>query len=566
MKFKKILLFIVLLGSMLAVFAQKPKEAIKQRREVYYYLIEAKDALTHGNLQKAISLYNQCLSVDKSCATAHYELANIAIAVKDMDVALAHSRAAVKIAPTNGWFQLQLAEVMETRGMLQQAAKTYADLAKLESQNPYYLQKSLLLYETTESWNEALELCDIIQEQYGADFNLLARKQGLYSKAGKKKEGYTALQKLLQKDPKNSEYYSLLAMRYQEDGEEKKAMKTYEKIARMDSISGVAQMVLARYCMSKENYPKAYEALKGAILSGQVEESANVAAVIGLLQADTTEQAKQYRETLSSLLMEQYPDNAVGYLFKAQQYGEAEAYEKGEELLKKALDIDPANYNGLAQLSVIQNIHKNWDALYATAQKGIEYYPQEHLFYLFKGLAASQKKEYAVAESSLMTSYLYAKDDKTQEDIQELLADAYYKGGKTQKAFDLFEQLLAQNPENIMVLNNYAYFLSLENQQLDKAEEMSRKTIEKEPKSSTYLDTYAWVLYQKGEYARALDCIHKAIANLKEEAPSSEMWEHYGDILYKLGKKVQAKKEWQKALDLEEPETQRLQEKIAKND
>lgn len=566
MKFKKILLFIVLLGSMLAVFAQKPKEAIKQRREVYYYLIEAKDALTHGNLQKAISLYNQCLSVDKSCATAHYELANIAIAVKDMDVALAHSRAAVKIAPTNGWFQLQLAEVMETRGMLQQAAKTYADLAKLESQNPYYLQKSLLLYETTESWNEALQLCDIIQEQYGADFNLLARKQGLYSKAGKKKEGYTALQKLLQKDPKNSEYYSLLAMRYQEDGEEKKAMKTYEKIARMDSISGVAQMVLTRYYMSKENYPKAYEALKGAILSGQVEESANVAAVIGLLQADTTEQAKQYRETLSSLLMEQYPDNAVGYLFKAQQYGEAEAYEKGEELLKKALDIDPANYNGLAQLSVIQNIHKNWDALYATAQKGIEYYPQEHLFYLFKGLAASQKKEYAVAESSLMTSYLYAKDDKTQEDIQELLADAYYKGGKTQKAFDLFEQLLAQDPENIMVLNNYAYFLSLENQQLDKAEEMSRKTIEKEPKSSTYLDTYAWVLYQKGEYARALDCIHKAIVNLKEEAPSSEMWEHYGDILYKLGKKVQAKKEWQKALDLEEPETQRLQEKIAKND
>lgn len=565
MRFKKILLLIVLLGSMFAVFAQKPKEVIKQRREVYYYLIEAKDALTHGNLQKAISLYNQCLSVDTSCATAHYELANIAMAVKDMDVALAHSRAAVKIAPTNGWFQLQLAEVMEARGMLQQAAKTYAALAKLESQNPYYLQKSLLLYETTESWNEALQLCALIQKQYGADFNLLARMQGLYSKAGKRKEGYVALQKLLQKDPENSEYYSLLAMRYQEDGEEKKAMKTYEKIARMDSISGIAQMVLTRYYMSKEDHSKAYKALKGAILSGQVEESANVAAVIGLLQSDTTEQAKQYRETLSSLLIEQYPDNAVGYLFKAQQYGEAEAYEKAEQLLQKALDIDPANYNGLAQLSVIQNIHRNWDTLYATAQKGIEYYPQEHLFYLFKGLAASQKKEYAVAESSLMTSYLYAKDDKTQGDIQELLADVYYKGGKTQKAFDLFEQLLAQNPENVMVLNNYAYFLSLENQQLDKAEEMSRKTIEKEPKSSTYLDTYAWVLYQKGEYAKALDCIHKAIANLKEETPSSEMWEHYGDILYKLGKKVQAKKEWQKALDLDEPETQRLQEKIAKN-
>lgn len=556
---------IVFAISFSVVFAQERKEEIAQNRQINYYLIEAKDALTHGNMQKAISLYNQCILVDKLCATAHYELANIAIAVKDMDVALQHSRSAVAIAPSNGWFRLQLAEILEGRGMLKQAAKAYADLAKLETQNSYYLHKSIVLYETTEAWEEALMIYDLMQAQYGLDFNMLARKQRLYSKAKKNKEGYAELQKLLKKEPENAEYYSLLAMRYQEEGDEKKAAKTYAKIAKLDTISGVAQMILTRYYMSKEEYPKAYQALKAAIESEEVGEDVNIAAVIGLLQADTTEQAKEYRGVFSNILVEKYPENAVGYLFKAQQYGEEKDYEKGKEVLSKALEIDPTNYNGLAQLCVIQNIEQDWEALYDTAKVGITYYPQEYLFYLFKGLAASQKKEYLIAESSLTTGYLYAKDEAVQEDIRELLADVYYKSGKIQQAFDLFQELLASNPDNYMVLNNYAYFLSLEKQELEKAAKMSLKTIEKEPENATYLDTYAWILFQQKNYTEALSYIEKAITNLKEEEPSSEMWEHYGDILYELGQKEQAKEEWRKALELPDPKADRLKEKIEKN-
>lgn len=561
MRGKTILCIFLFLASNV-IFAQDKKE-IAQNREVNYYLIEAMNALTHGDMQKAISLYNRCLVTDKSCATAHYELANIAISLKDMDAALKHSRSAVAIAPSNGWFRLQLAEILEGRGMLKQAASAYLDLAKLETQNPYYLQKSAVLYETTEEWEDALQVYDSIQKKYGLDFNMLARKQGLYSKSGQVKEGYKELKKLLKESPNNSEYYSLLAMRYQEDKEEKKAAKIYDKISRLDTISGVAQMVLVRYYMSNEDYPKAYKALKAAVESEGVDENANVAAVVGLLQADTTQQSKEYRNELSSLLIEKYPDNAIGYLFKAQQYSEIEDYEKSKEVLSKALEIDPTNYNGLAQLCIMQNIEQNWNTLYETAKTGIKYYPQEHLFYLFKGLAASQKKEYLVAESSLTTGYLYSQNPEVQEDIRELLADVYYKSGKTQKAFDLFEELLASNPENQMVLNNYAYFLSLENKELEKAEQMSRKTIEKEPESATYLDTYAWVLFRWGKYEKAYSYIKKAIENLKEDEPSSEMWEHYADILYKLGKKEQAKKEWQKALGLPDADTQRLEEKIA---
>ncbi len=562
---KRILTTLLLIICLSSLFAQDKAKQTEQDREVKYYLIEAKSALSQGNIQEAISLYNKCILKDKSCGTAHYELANIAIAVKDMDVALQHSRAAVAIAPNNGWFRLQLAEILESRGMFKQAAETYVTLAKLEDKNAIYLQKSITLYETLEEWDKALKVYDLFEEQYGTDFNILVRKQALYSKLGKQKAGLSELKKLLKKEPLNSEYHSLLAMHYTDVGDEKKAEKAYKKLASLPSISGVAQMILARYYMGKQEYPNTYKALKKSIESGEVDEQANVALVINLLQNDTTKQANNYRDTLSSLLVEKYPYNVIGYLFKAQQYGELENHEDRKKMLDKALEIDPSNYNGLAQLCVMQNIQKEWGALYETAKEGIKYYPQEYLFYLFKGLAASQKKEFLVAESSLETSYLYARENQEKEDIHELLADVYYKSGKTQKAFDLFEEILKENKDNLLVMNNYSYFLSLEQQDLEKAEEMSRKTIEKEPKNATYLDTYAWILFQQKKYREALEYIEKAIENLEDKESSSEMWEHYGDILFKLGKKEQAVKEWEKALKLTEPDVERLEKKITEN-
>lgn len=564
MKHVKIILLSAFLYMTTILSAQN--SSIEQNREVNYYLIEAKSALVNGNVQKAISLYNQCIAKNKKCATAHYELANIAIAVKDTEAALQHSRNAVKIAPKNAWYQLQLANILEARGMLKQAAESYFKLAKLEEENPFYLQKSIMLFERLEDWNKALEVYTALQKQQGNDFNLLVRKQSLYSKAGKQKEGLLELKKMLKDNPTNSEYYALLAMRYEEIGDTKKVAKTFKKMASLDSIGGVAQMMLCRYYMEQKSYKKAFESLKSSIKSGQVDERANIEEVIKLLQADTTENVIQYRKILSQLLIEQYPQNAIGYLFKAREYGEKEEYDKAKEVLKKALEIDPTNYNGLLQSALIQNIEKNWEGLYHTAEKAIKLYPQEHFFYLFKGVSASQQKKYKVAELALTTGYLYAKEDKDKNSIQELLADVYYKNGNVEKAFDLFEQMVIQNPENISVLNNYAYFLALENRELEKAEKMSKKTVEKEPESATFLDTYAWVLYIQKKYAVALEYMQKAINSLKEEKDgSAEMWEHYGDILLKMGKKKEAVKSWKKALLLPEPETERLEQKIKEN-
>ena len=99
-------------------------------------------------------------------------------------------------------------------------------------------------------------------------------------------------------------------------------------------------------------------------------------------------------------------------------------------------------------------------------------------------------------------------------------------------AFANYEKALEANPKNVMVMKNYAYYLSLEKKDLKRAERMSAKTVELEPKNSTYLDTYAWILYQQESYTLAKFYIERAVDNLSNEEEHGVVLEHYGDILW----------------------------------
>ena len=129
------------------------------------------------------------------------------------------------------------------------------------------------------------------------------------------------------------------------------------------------------------------------------------------------------------------------------------------------------------------------------------------------------------------------------------IGDIYYKLNNKEKAFLNYEKALEQNPANVYVMNNYAYYLSEEKLDLRKAERMSAKTVELEPKNSTYLDTYAWILYQQGNFSLAKFYIERAVDNLEKEHDPGVILEHYGDILLALKNEKKALEMWQKAWD-----------------
>ena len=131
------------------------------------------------------------------------------------------------------------------------------------------------------------------------------------------------------------------------------------------------------------------------------------------------------------------------------------------------------------------------------------------------------------------------------EQFYSYLGEAYNQVGNKQACYEAFELALTLNPDNSFILNNYAYYLTLDKTKLEKAEEMAKKAVDLDPYNNNNLDTYAWALYQLGKYEEALNWIKKAYQNGGDS--SGVVNEHYGDILYKLVNKEEALSYWKKA-------------------
>ena len=157
-----------------------------------------------------------------------------------------------------------------------------------------------------------------------------------------------------------------------------------------------------------------------------------------------------------------------------------------------------------------------------------------------KGYILYSEDNYATAIEILENGLKWVGDNQTIEtELRILLAECFYKTGKYDEAYKYFDNYLEQRPNDVGVLNNYAYYLAEHDTDLEKAEKMSKKAINADPNNATFLDTYGWILYKMGKYDEAETNMRLAIENDKAKSPT--LLEHYADILEKLGKTEKAK-------------------------
>ena len=169
----------------------------------------------------------------------------------------------------------------------------------------------------------------------------------------------------------------------------------------------------------------------------------------------------------------------------------------------------------------------------------VEAYSQKSIAYFWMG---ENEESMAVIAKGLRQ----VKTDKDKALLYNLRGDYHHTIGDKQKMYADYDSTLIFDPENIAVLNNYAYYLSVENRDLKRALEMSSRTLEAEPLNATYLDTYAWILFKMKKYKEALGYMEKALRYLDRDNP--EIYEHYGDVLYMCGEKEKALENWHKAV------------------
>jgi tetratricopeptide (TPR) repeat protein len=227
----------------------------------------------------------------------------------------------------------------------------------------------------------------------------------------------------------------------------------------------------------------------------------------------------------------------------------------------QAIEAGATNFEVWQNLLYLEMQLELFDQAIKHSEQALEYFPNQSMLYYFNGLANLRKQKNREAIRSMeQVKKLSTSNPAMINEVNGILGDAYHAVGEFEKSNSAYEEALSYNPNNDVVLNNYSYYLSLRKVNLEKAEKMSTLLVKNNPDNATYLDTHAWVLYAREKYREAKKVIEKAISTGMANATH---FEHYGDILFKLGETAQAVQQWEKARTMLSTSNETLNKKIA---
>ncbi len=533
----------------------------EEEQNYFYIFMEANRLKMKGNFSKAINLYYECLKIHPKSAASMYEISRINHALEKNDIALEYARKAVDVEMSNKWYLKHLAQLYIQADSLQEAIEPYEKLIALEPGEINHLFTLAQLYRNTGKKEKAVAVLDKIEEQTGLNPSVSVPKQRLNLELGNKEEAEEGIKQLIQAFPDEPQYYGMLADMYVQERRIDEAEQLYQKVFQLDSTNALGQLSVLEMYRSAEEYEKVFEYLPRVILNKNLKTRAKTLTLVSFL--NNTKEFNRYFDDIKrniSLYKEVEGAGIDPYTLMAELYIKNQQYDSAAVELAYVVDQKEADYYILEQLVNIYLFTEDYTNAFRYAQKGIQQFSTRPRLYLFGSVAAQRLSRNEEALEMLQEGKEYLGYDE-QLEIQFLtnFAEVHHLLGNHEQSDMYFEMVLELDPDNLPVLNNYSYYLSLRKKNLEKAAGYSLKTVEAEPTNSTYLDTYAWVLYQKEEFKEALRYIEKAYANGGFENP--EIVEHYGDILFKLGKNEEALKHWKTALELAKDNV-KLKEKI----
>jgi len=531
------------------------------KNEFEYTFIEGLKQKMIGNQQAAIALFSKCLTINPNSSSAMFELAKIHSGNGDMTSSSLLLEKAIQIEPENKWYKVLLAQIYEQGKQFKLAADLYQQLYQLNPDNLEYLYMNAALLSSAKEYDRAIEVYNTLEKKVGINDQIAVEKEQIYQAAGKKKEALAELQKLIDFNPQEPRYYGLMADYYLSEKDEVNALKYYMKILEIDPNNGFVLFSLTSFYREKEDKEKAWEYARKAFQNKSAEVDTKIQFYLMITAGPdkpffTDDQISE----LVDILVKTNPDDFRVYTVYAEYLISKGKLVEAREQLRKVLETQKDNYMIWERMILISNDLLDFKSIYTDSEKALTLFPNQVTLYGLKAVACLQLEKYDEALEILKEGEPYLLDNKIMK-IQFALyqAEAYYKLNRVEEAFKAFDEVITLDPENWMAMNNYAYYLSVRNENLAKAEELSSKAVRANPENSTYLDTYAWVLFMRKDYSLAKFYMETAMKNGGDK--SGVITEHYGDILIMLGEKEKAIKEWKKALELGEG-TKFLSEKI----
>ncbi len=522
--------------------------ASAQQTKFDYIFQEAMRQKLANKYDAAIDLFDYCRQLDPSSGAVLYELSELYRYVKNDSLAIQSLERACKLYPKNYWYKNKLVSFYLDQRRTDEALKNVEEMARLFPEKEEVLWMLHDLYESKNDYANMVKVLDKIEVKEGKSEKLSMMKFGLFVQMNDEKRAFEEMEKLADEYPNDLRYQVVIGDLYLDAGKKEEALKQYKMVEAQDSTNMTLLLSMANFYHQEGDEVRYQEYISKVLTHKDVDDVTRV-RMLGVLvrenldsHADSTYLLALFDKVL------QEPQEHTDILELKVRYMDTKKMpvEDQKPILRRILEIDPEHdmaRHMLLKYAVEENDHQS---IVNICKPAVEYNADSPVFYFYMGV-----EYYLIDEKEKSMDALRSGLNRVENEMDEenrfkirthsyaLLGDIYHQLGQDDKAFQAYDSCLIYNKNDAMVLNNYAYYLSLKKKDLQRAEEMSRLSNELEPDNATYLDTYAWVLFQQKRYDEAKQYMDKVVELMERDG--EEMSDDVQDHIKQINKKAKKK-------------------------
>lgn len=537
------------LGTLQAQGTVTDTDNVARARAAEYYFMESVALMQKDSVAQAMEMLEHCHALDPESSAIMYELASFYMYLNRDSAAHELLNRMVKSDPTNKYYNQVLVNYYYKTGDKESAIKVYETMLDKASSKSDIYQSLYLLYTENGEYEKAIRALDEYGRIEGYNQDLEVHKLRLHVMMQDTVSALDVVGRLIEKNPGDTRYVTLLGDTYVLFGNYGKAEDAFRQVLveAPDDIFALSSMGNLYQILNNDSmYCNTVERL---LKSEKLDTKRRIETLLGYTRHKESSSDTTY---IANFLkgMTELPFDRIEL---AEFYVQYLTYRKAPQedvapVLEKILQLDPEHRSSMLQLLLFAAERNDYDAVIKYADNALMYIPDMLELYYYKGISLylTGKKEESLG---IYRKGLERRSDESSYEMVStmftLLGDTYHELGRIDECMEAYDSALVYNPTSINVLNNYAYYLALENKDLPRALEMSRKTIEEEPENPTYIDTYAWVLFMLERYEEARAYADKLMAI--EGDKGSVEYLHCGDIYAKCGLLDKAVEYWIKA-------------------
>ena len=538
-------------------------------RALYKYTDALRAATIHSDTAEAMRLYREALAIDGNYAPALFQVAQQTLRTQPQQ-ALEYARKAYESDTTNRWYATVYGQSLLINNKSDEALDIYRRLMRIDKGNADHYRIVAILYQQRQQPYTAISVLDSADMRFGTIPLLANMKRSLLISTGQMDRAINEAEQIVEAAPYEQTNLITLGDTYLSAGKDSLAGVSYRRALEIDSTSVQALGAYADYCSGRKDM-RGYLATLRLLYAQPEFPLERKLELFEHLTADRKFYGEHYFAlgALASTMALHYPSDKRAIDVYGDHLIAGGEIDAALHLFKLHLEDEPPQLDYYMAVIDMEEYLGHADSVDYYVQRAMERFPDDHTFTIRKANRQYVRGDLHGSIESFEQALEMVQSDSLRGQIWGYIGDTYnaikervesekidttgYKmrlsAKKAQKkCFQAYERSLSLYADNAMVLNNYAYFLSVRGEQLERARTMSERAIKLEHNNATYLDTYAWILYKTGNYAEARTYMRQALS--LDRTGSAELPLHYGDILFVLGEKFMAETYWRKALEM----------------